>query len=106
MRRIDQRTSAEYIPRSSKRLKAISNLSSVEAYECKHTNVNAVDGLKDGKSTFRKWYTMRETHLQANVNSSEWVFIRKPCTVSELPTELEALKESPELTVKLKLFLM
>ena len=44
-------------------------------------------------------------HLQANVNSSEWVFIRKPCTVSELPTELEALKESPELTVKLKLFL-
>ena len=31
--------------------------------------------------------------------------IRKPCTVSELPTELEALKESPELTVKLKLFL-
>ena len=47
-------------------------------------------------------YTMRETHLQAN--SSEWVFIRKPCTVSELPTELEALKESPELTVKRKLF--
>ena len=46
---------------------------------------------------------MRETHLQAN--SSEGVFIRKPCTVSELPTELEALKESPELTVKLKLFL-
>ena len=44
MRRIDQRTPAEYIPRSSKRLKAISNLSSVEAYECKHTNVNAVDG--------------------------------------------------------------
>ena len=44
-------------------------------------------------------YSMRETHLQAN--SSEWVFIRKPCTVSELPTELEALKESPELTVKL-----
>ena len=42
--RIDQRTSAEYIPRSSKRLKAISNLSSVEAYEYKHTNVNAVDG--------------------------------------------------------------
>ena len=42
MRRIDQRTSAEYIPRSSKRLKAISNLSSVEAYECKHTNVNSV----------------------------------------------------------------
>ena len=48
-------------------------------------------------------YTMRETHLQAN--SSEWVFIRKPCTVSELPTELEALKESPELTIELKLFL-
>ena len=47
-------------------------------------------------------YTMRETHLQAN--SSEWVFIRKPWIVSELPTELEALKESPELTVKLKLF--
>ena len=46
-------------------------------------------------------YTMRETHLQAN--SSEWVFISKPfkCTVSELPTELEALKESPELTVTL-----
>ena len=48
-------------------------------------------------------YTMRETHLQAN--SSEWVFIRKPCTVSDLPTELEALEESPQLTVKLKLFL-
>ena len=47
-------------------------------------------------------YTRLETHLQAN--SSEWVFTRKPCTVSELPTELEALKESPELTVKLKLF--
>ena len=31
-------------PRSSKRLKAISNISSVEAYEYKHTNVNAVDG--------------------------------------------------------------
>ena len=44
MRRVDQRTSAEYIPRSSKRLKAISNLSSVEAYEYEHTNVNAVDG--------------------------------------------------------------
>ena len=48
-------------------------------------------------------YTIRETHLQAN--SSEWVFIEKPCTVSELPTELEALKESPELTIKFKLFL-
>ena len=44
MRRIDQQTSAEYIPKSSKRLKAISSLSSVEAYEYKHTNVNAVDG--------------------------------------------------------------
>ena len=44
MRRIEQRTSAEYIPRSSKRLKAISNLSSVEAYEYReHTNVKAVD---------------------------------------------------------------
>ena len=31
MRGIDQRTSAQYIPRSSKRLKAISNLSLVEA---------------------------------------------------------------------------
>ena len=30
--------------RSSKRLKAISNLSLVEAYECKHANVNAVHG--------------------------------------------------------------
>ena len=48
-------------------------------------------------------YTMRESYLQAN--SSEAVFIKKPWTVSELPTELEALKESPELTVKLKLFL-
>ena len=47
-------------------------------------------------------YTMRETHLQAN--SSERDFIRKTCKVSELPTELEALKESPELTVKRKLF--
>ena len=44
MRRIDQRTSAEYIPRSSKRLKAISNLSSVEVYEYKRTNVNVVYG--------------------------------------------------------------
>ena len=44
MRRIDQRTSSEYIPRSSKRLKAISNLSSVETYEYKNKNVNAVDG--------------------------------------------------------------
>ena len=35
MRRTGQRTSEGYIPRSSKRLKAISNLSSVEAYECK-----------------------------------------------------------------------
>ena len=43
-------------------------------------------------------YTMRETHLQAN--SSEWIFIEKPCTVSEPPNELEALKESLELTVK------
>ena len=43
MRRIDQRTSAEYVPRSSKHSKL---LSSVEAYECKneHTNVNTVDG--------------------------------------------------------------
>ena len=46
---------------------------------------------------------MRETDLQAN--SSEGVFIRKPCTISELPTELGALKESPELTVNFKLFL-
>ena len=46
MRKIDQRTSAEYIRRSSKRLKAISNLSSVE-----------VRSLKDGKSTFWKWYS-------------------------------------------------
>ena len=44
-------------------------------------------------------YTMRETHLQAN--SSERDFIRKHGKVSELPTELEALKESPELTIKL-----
>ena len=44
MCRIDQRTLAEYNPRSSKRLKAISNLSSVEAYEYKDTNVDAVDG--------------------------------------------------------------
>ena len=27
-------------------------------------------------------------------------FIEKPCVLSELPTELEALRESPELTVK------
>ena len=47
-------------------------------------------------------YTMRETHLQAN--SSEGVFIRKSCTESELPSELEALKESPKLAVKLELF--
>ena len=44
MRRVDQRTSAEYVPRSSKRLKVISNPSSVEAHEYKHANVNAVDG--------------------------------------------------------------
>ena len=31
-------------------------------------------------------------------------FIEKPCVLSELPTEFEALRESPELTVKLKLF--
>ena len=43
MRRIGQRSSAEYIPRGLKRLKAISNLSSMKAYEYKHTNVNAVD---------------------------------------------------------------
>ena len=98
MRRIDQRTSAEYIPRSSRRLKAISNLSSVEAYECKRCWWLA-HSLKVGKSTFCMNYTIRETHLQAN--SSERDFIRKPCKVSELPTELEALKESPELTVKL-----
>ena len=50
MRRIGQRTWAEYI----------SNLSSVEAYECKHTNINGVYGkptVKDGKSTFWKWYS-------------------------------------------------
>ena len=40
-------------------------------------------------------YSMRETHSQAN----------KETLYLELPTELEALKESPELTVKLKLFL-
>ena len=48
----------------------------MEAYESKHTNVNAVDGkptVKDGKSIFWKWYrSWRETHLQAN--SSEWVY--------------------------------
>ena len=27
-------------------------------------------------------------------------FIEKPCVFSELPTELEALRESPEVTVK------
>ena len=47
-------------------------------------------------------YTMRETHLQSN--SFEWVFYQEPCTVSELPTELETLKESPELAFKFKLF--
>ena len=36
-------------------------------------------------------YTMRETHLQANSSGRD--FIRKPCKVSELPAELEALKE-------------
>ena len=41
---MDLRTSAEYIPRSSEKLQAISNLSLGEAYEYKHTNVNAVDG--------------------------------------------------------------
>ena len=59
MRRTGQRTLEGYVPRSSKRLKAINNLCSVEPYECKHTNVNAVHGkptVKDGKSTFWKWY--------------------------------------------------
>ena len=58
-RRTGQQTLEGYIPRSSKRLKAICNPSSVEAYECKHTNVNAVHGkptVKDGKSTFWKQY--------------------------------------------------
>ena len=57
MRRTGQQTLEGYIPRSSKRLKAICNPSSVEAYECKHTNVNAVHGkptVKDDKSTFWK----------------------------------------------------
>ena len=45
-------------------------------------------------------YTMRETIYKRTLQSES--FIRKPCTVSELSTELEALKESPELTVQLK----
>ena len=40
-------------------------------------------------------YAMRETHK----NECE-SFIEKPCIVSEPSTELEALKESLELTVK------
>ena len=46
MRRIDQRTSAEYSTFRVARNDSIlsSNLSSMEAYESKHTNVNAVDG--------------------------------------------------------------
>ena len=102
MCRIAHRTSAGYIPRSWKRLKAISNLSSVEAYECQHTNVNAVHGkptVKDGKSTFLKWYSsstiLCERPIYKRTLPSE-SFIEKPCTLSELPTELQALKESPE----------
>ena len=50
-------------------------------------------------------YSIRETHLQAN--SSKWVYQQTLYSkwAHELPTELEALKESPELTVKIKLFL-
>ena len=104
--RIGHRTSAGYIPRSSKRLKAISNLSSVEAYECQHRNINAVHGkptVKDGKSTLLKWYSsstiLCDRPIYKRTLPSE-SFIEKPCTLSELPFELEALKESPEWTVK------
>ena len=94
MRRIGQRTWAEYIPGSdpgsSKRFKAISNLSSVEAYECKHTNVNGVYGkptLKDDKSTFWKWYStwtiLCERPIYKGILPSE-SFIEKPCVLSEL----------------------
>ena len=96
MRRIGQRTWAEYI----------SNLSSVEEYECKHTNVNSVYGkptVKDGKSTFWKWYStwtiLCERLIYKGTLPSE-SFIEKPCVLSELSTELEALKELPEWTVK------
>ena len=45
--------------------------------------------------------TMRETIYKQTLPSES--FIRKPCTVSEQPTELEALTRSPEITVKRKL---
>ena len=92
MRRIGQRTWAEYIPGSSKRFKAISNLSSVQAYECKHTNVNGVYGkptVQDGKSTFWKWYStwtiLCERPIYKGILPSE-SFIEKPCVLSELPS--------------------
>ena len=74
MRKIRQGTSEEYILRSSNRLEAIYFR---WKHNAKNTNANTVDGkptVKDGKSTFWKWYsswTIRETHLQAN--SSEWI---------------------------------
>ena len=44
-------------------------------------------------------WTIRETHLQTNSCRASESFIEKPCVLSELPTELEAPRQSPELTV-------
>ena len=57
MRRIGQGTSEEYILRSSSRLEAIYFR---WKHNAKNTNANTVDGkptVKDGKSTFWKWYS-------------------------------------------------
>ena len=75
MCRIDQRTLAEYNPRSSKRLKAISNLSSVEAYEYKDMNVNAVDG-------YPTVWKMARVHFGSGI-VHELLYARDPFT-SEL----------------------
>ena len=45
-------------------------------------------------------YTMPDTHIYKRGTLPSESFIEKPCTVTEPPTELEALKDSPELTVK------
>ena len=58
MRRIGQGTSEEYILRSSKRLEAI--YFRWKHKNAKNANANTVGGkptVKDGKSTFWKWYS-------------------------------------------------
>ena len=71
----------------------------------KNTNVNAVDGkptVKDGKSSFGKWYSSilnytRDPCKRTLPNES---FIAGELTLCIKPTELQALIESPKLSVK------